>query len=73
MTNPTRSRNPFEPNDRVPYAFIVNKSSSDLLQGDRIETPTFIQQNHLQLDYRMYITNQIIKPVSQIFELVKGY
>lgn len=64
--------NRFEPNDRVPYAFIHNPSK-EALQGDRIETPDFIQQNKLVLDYQMYITNQIMKPVSQIFELVPGY
>jgi hypothetical protein len=64
--------NRFEPNDRVPYAFVVNHTKG-VLQGDRIETPEFIQQNKLTLDYQMYITNQIMKPVSQIFELVPGY
>ena len=39
------------------------------MQGDRIETPTFIQENKLTPDYRFYITNQIMKPVMQIYEL----
>jgi DNA polymerase elongation subunit (family B) len=64
--------NRFEPNDRVPYAFIVNNSSKKLLQGDKIETPDFIRQNKQTLDYKTYITNQIMKPVAQIFELVPG-
>lgn len=65
--------NRFEPNDRVPYAFIIAPSSKNLLQGDKIETPDFITQNKLTVDYKMYITNQIMVPVSQIFELVPGY
>lgn len=65
--------NKFEPNDRVPYAFIRTDNSKDLLQGDKIETPEFIKQNKLQINYKMYMINQIIKPVSQIFELVPGY
>ncbi|MEO0236688.1 MAG: DNA polymerase domain-containing protein [candidate division WOR-3 bacterium] len=65
--------NRFEPNDRVPYAFIVTDRAKSQLQGDRIETPDFIKQNNLLLDYKMYITNQIMVPVSQIFELVPGY
>ena len=66
--------NRFEPNDRVPYVFIINDAGKGLLQGDRIETPDFIRQNkNIKIDYKMYITNQIIKPVSQIFELVPGY
>jgi DNA polymerase elongation subunit (family B) len=64
--------NRFEPNDRVPYAFIATNVKNQL-QGNRIETPEFIRQNKLTLDYRMYLTNQIMKPVSQIFELVPGY
>ncbi len=34
-----------------------------MLQGDRIETPTFIKENNLQIDYSFYITNQIMKPL----------
>ena len=45
----------------------------DILQGNYIETPTFIMENDLKIDYTFYITNQIQKPVSQIFELEKGY
>jgi DNA polymerase elongation subunit (family B) len=64
--------NRFEPNDRVPYAYILT-TGKDLLQGDKIETPDFIKQGKLKLDYKIYLTNQIMKPVSQIFELVPGY
>lgn len=56
-------------NDRIPYAYIRVKNEK-CLQGDRIETPEFITQNDLKIDYRFYLTNQIIKPVSQILELV---
>lgn len=62
--------NKFEPNDRVPYAYTVNKCE---LQGDKIETPEFITRNKLKIDYVMYLTNQIMKPVAQIFEIVPGY
>jgi site-specific DNA-adenine methylase len=39
-------------------------------QGDRIETPAFIQEHGLKLDYSHYITNQIMKPILQLFALV---
>jgi DNA polymerase elongation subunit (family B) len=55
--------------DRIPYVYIV-KECGVRLQGDRIETPTFIQENHLKIDYSFYITNQIMKPVQQLFALV---
>lgn len=44
--------------------------STKLLQGDIIENPQYIRDNNLKIDYKYYIDHQIIKPVSQIFELV---
>jgi len=39
-------------------------------QGERIETPSYIVENSLKPDHVFYITNQIAKPVSQVFGLV---
>lgn len=62
------------PGDRVSYVYFVNnkkpKIGQKILQGDKIETPTFIRENNLQIDYSHYITNQIMKPLSQLFGLV---
>ena len=55
--------------DRIPYVYIHNPNKK-ALQGDRIETPTFIIENKLKIDYSFYITNQIMKPVQQVFALV---
>ena len=55
--------------DRIAYAYIVNHNKK-CLQGERIETPNFIIENNLQLDYAHYITNQIMKPLLQLFALV---
>jgi DNA polymerase elongation subunit (family B) len=41
-----------------------------LLQGDKIETPKYIIEKNLKIDYGFYITNQIMKPVQQVFALV---
>jgi DNA polymerase elongation subunit (family B) len=54
--------------DRIPYVYIVTKGK--VKQGDKIETPMFILNNHLKIDYTFYITNQIMKPVSQVFALI---
>ena len=63
-------------NDRIPYAYINVKGKVDK-QGDRIEHPDFIRENNLKPDYLFYITNQIMKPVVQIYSLnvekLKGY
>ena len=54
--------------DRVPFIYIKN-SNKRALQGEKIETPQFIRENKLKPDYAHYITNQIMKPVSQVFAL----
>ena len=55
--------------DRIPFVYIANKDKK-ALQGEKIETPTFIIENGLKIDYSFYITNQIMKPVQQVFALV---
>lgn len=61
------------PGDRMKYAFIVvdqNRTGKKLLQGDKIETPVFIHQTQAKLDYHHYITNQLMKPLLQLFGLI---
>ena len=55
--------------DRIPFVYI-NTTDKKALQGEKIETPTFILENNLKIDYSFYITNQIMKPVQQVFALV---
>ena len=57
------------PGDRIPFAYIHTKSKSKL-QGDKIEHPDYIKKNKLRINYSFYISNQIMKPVQQIFALV---
>ena len=40
------------------------------LQGEKIETKEFILAQKLKPDYAHYITNQIMKPVQQVFAIV---
>ena len=56
-----------KPGDRIKYLFIVNKNAK--LQGEKIETPEFIIENRLKIDYTHYITNQLMKPLQQLFGL----
>lgn len=63
-------------NDRVPYVYI--QTSEDVkLQGDRIENPEYIVEHNITPDYQFYITNQLIKPICQIYALcvdkLQGY
>ena len=67
-------------NDRIPYVYVDisekekkangGKGKEKVLQGDRIEHPDHIRKAGLKPDYEFYITNQIMKPVSQIYALV---
>ena len=65
-------------NDRIPYVYVdisekekkAKKAKGKILQGDRIEHPDYIRHAKLKPDYEFYITNQIMKPVSQIYALV---
>ncbi len=54
--------------DRIPFAYFQTKEKNPL-QGDRIENPDYMRANGLKPDYEFYITNQIMKPISQIFAL----
>jgi DNA polymerase elongation subunit (family B) len=40
------------------------------LQGDRIETPTFIREKGLKPDFRYYIEHQLMNPLGQLFGLI---
>ena len=55
--------------DRIPFVYIHNKKTT-ALQGEKIETPTFIKENKLKIDYSFYISNQLMKPIQQVFALV---
>lgn len=59
-------------NDRIPYVYI-NYNQPDpkqkVLQGDKIESYQYVVDQKLEPDYLVYLENQIMKPVSQIYEL----
>ena len=57
-----------KPGDRMKFVHIVNDMKK-ALQGDKIETPEYIIANKLQVDYVFYITNQLMKPLQQLFGL----
>lgn len=57
--------------DRISFAAIkIDNKDQDTLQGDMIETPEFIKENNIELDYLFYMTNQIMNPAMQFLELV---
>ena len=56
-----------KPGDRIRFVFISNPGKK--LLGDRVETPEFIVSNRVKIDYTYYITNQLMKPLQQLFGL----
>ena len=55
--------------DRIAFVYIENPDKK-ALQGERIETPEYITQHKIKINYSFYITNQIMKPLQQVFALV---
>ena len=55
--------------DRIAFVYIDNPDRK-ALQGDRIETPEYVKENNIHINYSFYITNQIMKPLQQVFALV---
>ena len=57
------------PNDRIPYVYITVNEDKVKLQGDRIETPQYIIENNIPIDYNFYIKHQLEVPCIQFLEL----
>ncbi len=57
---------------RLPYIYIKTDKSVKL-QGNKIETPQYIKKMNLEIDYEIYVTNQLMKPLLQLFGLVLEY
>ena len=57
-----------KPGDRMKFVHVVHKDPK-ALQGNKIETPEYIVQNKVPIDYSFYITNQLMKPLQQLFGL----
>ena len=43
----------------------------NILQGDRIEHPEYMKDKKIPIDYKFYISNQIMNPVKQVLDLEK--
>ena len=56
---------------RLQYMYVLPPAGqiASKLQGDRIETPSYIKEHNLKIDYRYYIEHQILNPIIQLFGL----
>jgi DNA polymerase elongation subunit (family B) len=41
------------------------------IQGDLVETPAYIREHGIRINYRYYLDHQVSNPVQQIFDLIK--
>lgn len=57
-----------KPGDRMRFIHVTNPNKK-ALQGEKIETPEYILQARLKIDYDFYITNQLLKPICQFMGL----
>ena len=59
--------------DRIEFAVCVPPNfdpKKKYLQGELVETPAFIKQNKIPINYMFYMENQIMNPALQFLELV---
>ena len=57
--------------DRIEFAAVqLPNTNKNTLQGERIETPQYIKENNLKIDFEFYMTNQIMNPALQFLSLV---
>lgn len=54
--------------DRMKYLVVCQGDAKSKL-GERIETPEFILENKITIDYIYYIENQLMEPLKQLFGL----
>lgn len=57
-------------NDRIPFVYVDVPEREGMLQGEKIEHIDYVKEHQMAPNYLHYITNQIMKPVSQIYELI---
>jgi DNA polymerase elongation subunit (family B) len=58
--------------ERVQFIYVMPQPGqlAATLQGDRVETPSYIRAKGLKPDYRFYIEHQLMNPIVQLFSLV---
>ena len=58
--------------ERVPFIYVLPPVGqlASKLQGERVETPSYIKEKGLKPDYRFYIEHQLMNPINQLFALV---
>mmetsp|Transcript_50355 Transcript_50355/g.98521 ORF Transcript_50355/g.98521 Transcript_50355/m.98521 type:complete len:1167 (+) Transcript_50355:137-3637(+) len=56
--------------DRVPYVIVTGVKGSP--NFEKSEDPIYVLENNLPIDCKWYLTNQLSKPLTRIFEAILG-
>lgn len=58
--------------DRISFMYILPPAGqkASVQQGDRIETPVWIKEKGLEIDFKYYMEHQLMNPLSQLFALI---
>jgi len=58
--------------DRISFLYVLPEAgqTASKLQGDRIETPTYMKAKSLKVDAKFYMEHQLMNPISQLFSLI---
>ena len=58
--------------ERIGFVYVSPSAGqvAPKLQGDRIETPSFIKDKGIKPDFRYYIEHQLMNPLGQLFQFI---
>ena len=58
--------------ERIGYVYVqaLAGQMASKLQGDRVETPAWIEKNGLKPDFEYYIDHQLYNPIAQLFSIM---
>jgi len=80
-----RNNSTYQVGMRLPYCFVENLENNENIENDKsrkenaktkkllseyVETPEYIQENNLKINYEYYIERQLRKPIIQLFSFV---
>lgn len=61
---------PYQPGDRVAYVTVIKEKGTKAC--DCVEDPLYALKHKMQINYKWYLTNQLVKPLYRIFQFKKG-
>lgn len=60
--------NAYQPNSRVQFCYIEPKNKT-VIMNENVESPEYIQEHNLKINYHYYLCNRLRNPLIQLFSL----